>query len=140
MSKNFLTAIVVGAVVLFITGYLIFELALGGFYEANQGSAMGMAGVMRDSPLWLWFILSILAWAAVLALAIGWAGATDAMGAFKIAAVVALLVGLSYHLGQYSWTNLDSLTIAFVDPIISAVHSGISGAVMGIFLGKGANA
>ena len=140
MSKNFMMATVVGAVVLFITGYLIFELALGGFYEANQGSAMGMPGVMRDSPLWLWFILSILLWAAVLALAIGWAGDLDPMGAFKTAAVVAFLVGLSFHLGQYAWTNLDTLTVAGVDSVVSAVHSGIAGAVMGILLGKGTSA
>lgn len=134
MNKNFLTATIVGAVVLFVTGYLIFELALGGFYEANQGSA---TGVMRDSPQWMWFIISLVAWAAVLALALGWSGAEDPASGFRVAAVVGLLVALSFDFAQFAWTNLITLTLAVVDPIVGAGHAGIAGAVMGMMMGRG---
>ncbi len=136
MNKNFLTATIVGAVVLFVTGYLIFELALGGFYEANQGSA---TGVMRESPRWSWFIVSIVAWAAMLALALGWSGAEDPATGFRVAAVVGLLVALSFDFAQFAWTNLMTLTLAVVDPIMVALHAGIAGAVMGMVMGRGSN-
>lgn len=137
MNKNFALATVVGAVVLFVLGYLIFELALGGFYESNVGTA---TGVMRDSPQWLWFIIAVLAWSAVLTLALSWSGSTDAMSGFKAAALIALLIGISFDFGQYAWTNLNTLTFALVDPIVGAIHSGIGGAVIGILLGRGGEA
>jgi uncharacterized membrane protein len=136
VNKNFLTATIVGAVVLFVTGYLIFELALGGFYEANMGTA---TNVMKETPNWMWLIVSILLWSAFLTLALGWAGSTDPASGFKTAAIVSLLVAASYSLGQLGMTNLNTLTLAIADPIAGAIHSGIGGAVIGMLLGKGSN-
>jgi len=47
-AKRFLIGTLVGGVILFATGYLIFELAFGDFYAANAGSA---TGVERDPQL-----------------------------------------------------------------------------------------
>ena len=134
MNKNFAMATIAGAVVLFIVGYLVYGLALESFYASNAGTA---TGVMKEAPEWLWLILSTVAWGATLTLILGWAGSTDPAGGFKTAAIVALLVGISFNFGQYSFTNLSTLTLTLVDPIIGAIHSGIGGAVIGMMLGKG---
>ncbi len=134
MSKNFMMATLVGAVVLFVAGYLLYGLALAGFYESNVGSA---TGVMKETPEWLWLILSMVSFAAVITLVLGWAGAKDPASGFKIAAIFGLLMAVSVDFGQYSMTNLMNLTVTLVDPIVGAIHAGIGGAVIGMMLGKG---
>ena len=47
--KKTLIAIVAGAAVLFVLGGLIYGALLAGFYEANQGSAIG---INREVPIW----------------------------------------------------------------------------------------
>jgi len=137
VSKNFLLATVIGAVVYFVLGYVIYELLLGSFYAGQQGSA---TGVMRDAPLWSWMILSILVFSAVIALILGWAGAKDAASGFKIAALVGLLVSISFDFGQYAMSNLMTMTGTLVDPIVGAIHTGIGGAVIGLMLGRDSQA
>jgi hypothetical protein len=134
VSKNFTMATIAGAVVLFVTGYLIFGWALTGFYESNAGSA---SGVMKESVGWLWIIMSTIAYAALLACILGWAGSKDVAAGFKTAAVVGLLIGISVTWGQYAFTNLNNMTLTLVDPVLGAIHSGIGGAVIGMMLGKG---
>ena len=137
MNSKFLTATVVGAVVLFVLGYLIFGLALTGFYEGNAGTA---TGVDKETPEWLWLILSVLATSVFLVLVLGWRGATDVVAGFKTAAIVGLLWGISLDFGLYSMTNLHTLHLTLVDPIITAIYMGLAGAVIGMLLGRGAPA
>jgi len=133
MNSKFLTAMAVGAVVLFLGGYLIYGLALSGFYESNAGTA---TGVNKESIEWLWLILSTLATAALLTVVLGWRGANDAASGFKTAAIVGLLFAMAVDFGFYSMTNIQTLTVTLVDPIVAVVHMGIGGAVIGVMLGR----
>ena len=133
MSSKSLIAIAVGTVVLFVSGYLIYGLALAGFYESNVGTA---TGVQKDINF-LWLILATVASAALLTVVLGWAGSTDVASGFKNAALVGLLMGFAIELGFYSMTNLHNLTITLVDPFIGAIYFGIGGAVIGLMLGRG---
>jgi hypothetical protein len=135
MNSKFLTATLVGAVVLFLLGFLIFGLALTGFYESNAGTA---TGVDKETPEWLWLILSVLATSALLTLILGWRGAADIAAGFKTGAIVGLLWGFAWDFGIYSMTNLQTLTLTLVDPILSAVYMGLGGAAIGLMLGRGA--
>lgn len=130
-------AILAGAVALFVTGYLIFGLALAGFYESNAGTA---TGVNREAPQFVWLILSTLAFAAVLTVVLGWAGAKDVASGLKTAAIFGLLLGLAIDFGFYSMTNIQNLTITLVNPGGGAIHSEIGGAVIGMMLGRGDSA
>lgn len=130
-------AILAGAVALFVTGYLIFGLALAGFYESNAGTA---TGVNREAPQFVWLILSTLAFAAVLTVVLGWAGAKDVASGLKTAAIFGLLMGFAIDFGFYSMTNIHNLTITLVNPGGGAIHSGIGGAVIGMMLGRGDSA
>jgi hypothetical protein len=47
-TKRILIGTLVGGVAMYVFGYLIFELAFGGFYARNVGSA---TAVLRDTPL-----------------------------------------------------------------------------------------
>ena len=137
MNAKFGMAVLAGAVALFVTGYLIFGLALSGFYESNAGTA---TGVNKETPEWLWLILSTLAFAALLTVVLGWAGAKDVASGLKTAAIFGLLLGFAIDFGFYSMTNIQNLTLTLVDPFLGAVHSGIGGAVIGLMLGRGGSA
>lgn len=134
MNKNFAIAVGAGSVVMFLVGFLLYGLALAGFYEGAAGTA---TGVVKDPPEWLWLILSTVLYTTVLALVLNWAGSKDAVGGFKTAALLGLLMSASFGFGQYSMTNLMTLTAVLVDPFVAALHAGIGGAVVGMMLGKG---
>ena len=69
-----------------------------------------------------------------------WAGATSATAGFKIGALFGLLNGFGIGLTQYGVMNVSNLTATPVDPFVLAVLFGVAGAVVGMMLGRGAEA
>jgi hypothetical protein len=131
--KKFVIGTVVGGIVLFFAGYLIFNTILGGFFAANGGSAMGVA---RD-PMMLWSIaVGCLAFAALICFCMGARAASGLAGGAQTGAVAGLLLAIFVDFVMYGATNVNNLTATIVDPIATAVHGGIGGAVIGLVLSK----
>ena len=137
MNSRFAMATLAGTFVLFVAGFVIFGLALNDFYISNPGTA---TGVNKDAIEWPWLIVSNVANAALLTLVLGWAGSKTAVTGFKAAAIVGLLMAVAFDFGVYSMTNVQSLTITLVDPILVTIQTGIGGAVIGMTLGRGETA
>ena len=132
-AQRFLTATVLGGVTLFLVGFLVYGLALANAYPVSV--------VDREVPLWLWLVLSMFAWAALLTVIIGnWPGASTPGGGFKAAAIVGFLLSVSLGLGFYSMTTLPVSVMSYVDPFVSAIYYGIGGAAIGWWLGRGSPA
>ncbi len=132
-SRRFLTGTVVGGIVIFVLGYLIYGMALKGFYDANMGTA---TGVMRESPM-LWSVaIGSLFQAAFLTVVIGWAGAGSAGAGFRVGAIAGFLVSAAMDFIMYGTNNVSNLTATIVDPLITLVFAGISGAVIAAVAGK----
>ena len=70
-TKRFLIGAVVGLVVFNVLGFLTFDMALGGFYEANAGSA---TGVEREAPIFWAAGVAGLLHGALLVMVMDWAG------------------------------------------------------------------
>lgn len=134
MNAKCLIASIAGAVVLFVGGYILYEPVLGGFIEANMGSA---TGVMRDPPNFLWIAIGQLASGGVLATVLGWKGATDAAGGAKAGAKVGALLAVAFGFVTLGTMNLFTLTWALVDIVVAGVLWGAAGAVVGVMLGRG---
>ncbi len=134
MNTKCLVASVAGAVVLFVGGYVLYELLLGGFMEANMGSA---TGVMKEAPNFLWIVVGQLAAGGVLATALGWAGATDAAGGAKAGAKLGALIAVAFGFVMLGTMNISTLTWALADVVVTGVLWGAAGAVVGIMLGRG---
>ena len=134
MNTKCLVASVAGAVVLFVGGYVLYELVLGGFMSANMGSA---TGVMKESPDFLWIAVGQLASGGVLATVLGWAGATDAAGGAKAGAKIGALLSVAFGFVMLGAMNISTLTWTVVDVVVTAVLWGAAGAVVGIMLGRG---
>lgn len=131
-AKRFVTGTLVGGFTLYVVGYLIFTMALGSFYAANEGSA---TGVDRGGEL-VWAVaLGNLAYAALIMFAIGNRGSALSVGdAAWVGAIVGFLLWFTADFTLYGLTNIANLTRTIVDPLLEIVHGGIGGAVIAAVL------
>ncbi len=136
--KRLIIGTIVGGIVLYILGYLIWELAFADFFAANAGSA---TDVFRDNPV-IWAVaLGTLSYAALLTLAIGTrAGTATIVDGLKIGAIVGFLLWFGSDFIHYGIANISNLTATIVDPLLELIRAGISGAVIVAVLGKIAGA
>jgi hypothetical protein len=131
-TKKFALGTIAGGVAMFITGYLIYGLALRGFYEANM-----INNVSLETPRFLWLILGNLGFAAFYTyIFVKWTGIkTFATGA-KAGAVLGVLLGLGFSLTWYGTANLMTLTGAFVDVVVNGVMTAVVCGVIGMVVGR----
>ena len=132
--KKMIMGTVAGAVAFFLLGLLLYAVILGGFYEANLGSA---TGVMRELPVWWAMLISQLGLAAVVTYVFLHADVATAADGLKTGAVFGLLLSIAISFDLYAVTNWSNATVAFVEPIVSAVRTALAGAVIGWTLGMG---
>ena len=132
--KRFIIGTVVGAITLYILGYLIFDLAFAEFYAANAGSA---TGVVRDNQV-VWAVaLGTVSYAALLTLAIETrAGSATIVEGLMIGALVGFLLWFTVDFIFYGNFNMANLNLTFVDPLLELIRAGIGGAVIAAVLGK----
>ena len=136
--KRLIIGTVVGAITLYILGYVIWELAFVDFFAANAGSATGVA---RDT-LVIWAVaLGTVSYAALLTLAIGTrAGSATIVEGLKIGAIVGFLMWFGVDFIHYGIGNVSNLTATIADSLLELIRAGISGAVIAAVLGKIAGA
>ena len=133
-AKRSLTGALVGAIVLYATGYLIFDLAFANFYSTNVGSA---TGVERGGQLVWAMPVANLTYGALITFAIENRTGILLIGeGAKIGAIVGFLLWCTVDFCFYSTTNIANLTRTVVDPLLEAVHGGIGGAVIAVVLGS----
>lgn len=132
-AEKLVTGAVVGTVAQALFGYLIFDLLFGSFYAANMTVS---ADLMREASL-LWpMVLGNLALAVLVTLAVNQTGSGSLLGGFKVGAIVGFLVWFGVHFNMYSMLTLGNLIVIIVDPFLEAVRTGITGAVIGLVLGR----
>lgn len=133
-TKRFVLAALAGGIVLFMAGGLLYGWALASFFEANQGSAVG---VMRDPPDWVHLALGQLVFGVLLAVIISkWAGVSGLGAGLRIGAVTGLLLGFGIDLTMFGTSNIANITATLVDPFVAMVQFAIGGAAVGLVLEK----
>ena len=132
-AKKLVTGAVVGAVAQMVFGFLIFNFLFASFYEANS---TGAASLMRETPMiWPW-VLGNLSLAVLVALAIDKTGSDSLLQGFKVGAIIGFLVWFGVHFNMYSVIDLWNLTAIIVDPFLELIRTGITGAVIGLVMGR----
>ena len=133
-AKRGLTGTIVGAVVIYGVGYLIFNVLAANYYAAHAGSATGV----NRTPQLIWAVaLGSVTYAAL----ITWAmmrrpGSTSIGQGAMIGAIVGFLAWGTADVTLYGITNINSLTIALLDPCLEAIHAGLAGAAIAAVAGK----
>ncbi len=122
--KKMLVATVAGGLAFFVFGYLIYEVLLGSFYGANLESA---TDVVREVPVAWAMVVSQSGLAAVVTYVFRHAHVSTAGAGLQTGAVFGLLYGIAMAFNLYAVTNWSNVTVAFVEPVVTAVRNGTRG-------------
>ncbi len=134
-AKNQMLATLVGFIVLFLLGWLLYGFLLMDFYAANSGSATGISRT-EDEMIWWALILGNIAQTYLLVYVFSLSNVTSFGSGLKTGAIIGLILGLAINLSMYGTTNFMNLTSALVDPFVSLIMIGLTGGVVGWMLGR----
>lgn len=135
-SKRLTTRAVVGGVVIFVVGYLFWQMLFASFFAAHAGP--GAPAAAQDTVWWA-AIVGTLCYATLVALALEWSGAADTGAAFKTGAIVGLLMWGAVDMIFFAFFGFSDLVGAIADPALEAVRGGVAGAAMSMIGAKGAD-
>lgn len=134
--KQFSIGTLVGAVVLFLLGFLVYAVLFSTFFEANLGSATGVNRA-DDSMVMPVLFLGNIALAGLLTyIYLQWAQISTFMTGLKGGLIIGLLMNLGHNLIMYSTTNIMNITGALVDVVLYTIVIGLTGGVIGLVLGR----
>lgn len=135
-TSKFVIGGVIGGVVFFLLGWLIYGMLLMDFMTQHMSSAA--ASVMRPEAEWPWWAMIIgnIGLGFLLSYVISKSNAAGVSAGAVTGAVVMFLVSFSIDFMMYAQMNLTDLTGVFVDIITSAVIGAIVGAVVGWWNGR----
>ncbi len=130
-NKVWLAALVAG-IVSFLWGWIIFGIALMGFYTANTTVYEGLIREQMNLPV---MFLSNLLWGFLMAwLYSRFAGRKSAVGGLVMGAVIGLLTAAWLDLNFLANWNLYTPALLGVDVLANALHSAGVGAAAGWML------
>nr|WP_299387376.1 hypothetical protein [Allomuricauda sp.] len=132
-SKSNLLATLVGAVVMFFLGYLIWGIAAADFLEQHS-----IVNVMKDPPDMAMIALGNLVGAFIVStLYSKWARGHHSMGhGFQFGAWIGALLGIAVGLIWYATANFMDLTGHLASGILDIIYYGIVGAVIALVYQK----
>ena len=132
-SKSNLLATLVGAIVMFFLGYLIWGMATVEFFEEHT-----LVNVMKEVPnLGLIALANLIAVFALSTLYSKWARGHHSIGqGFQYGAWIGVFVGIGMGLLQYATTNFMDMTAYVVEAVIDIIFYGIIGIVISVVYQK----
>jgi uncharacterized membrane protein len=130
---RFVAAALAGMLTIAVLGGVLYGVIFANLFASNRGSA---TGVMKSPPDLLWVGLAHVPFGVLLTLVVQWRGETNARGGAISGAILGFLMAASYDLSQYGTTNLWTLKLTLVEPLITMVMIGGAGAVVGMVLGR----
>jgi len=134
MIVRFIVSSVVGGIVFFILGFLIYGLALDPWMKANTVQYTGM---LKDPPDFIALGLANIVWAAMVAfVADNWANARDFASGAKVGGLLMFFAVVALDLQFVAFMNLYlNVLVPLVDVVAVTVMGIITGGVIGIVLG-----
>lgn len=140
MNSKVIIAAIIGGIVAFLLGWLLYGILLMDFMASNAGSATGVMKTDPQASDFIFVFLGNVGYALLLAYIFDqWANIRTMITGAKAGALIGLLIGLSYDFLNYGMTNLMNMTGVITDILLSAVMGGVTGAVVGWWLGRGAS-
>jgi hypothetical protein len=126
---------IVGSVLFFLLGWIIYGILLKNFMAANYNQSVYRP--MEDT-IWWAMIVSNLAWGFTVSFVLNWANVTNALTGAKLTVIIGFLLAVSIDLSFYAMTTMiNNLTAILVDIIVYIVMSAIIGATVGWVIGSG---
>lgn len=135
MSTKTLVGGVIGGIVFFLLGWLLYGILLTDTMAQYSNAAcskpmeqMNMGLMVAGNLFWG------LAFSYILS---NWNGTMSVATGGTVGAIVGLLIGVAYDLMMYSTTTMmNSMTGVAIDVVVSAIMCGIAGAAIGWWLAR----
>lgn len=133
--NKILLAGLVGGIVSFFLGWIIYGMLLSGVMEAE--STNNIARPENEMIFWA-MILANLSYGMLYAYIFGrWAGITNWMTGAQAGAIIGLLMGMFFDLLFYGTSNVMTLKGVFIDIVVFAIMAALTGAIVAFVLGYG---
>jgi hypothetical protein len=137
--KKLLTGGIVGGILFFGLGYLIYGNLLAGFMQKHPGTATGVDRAMEDIQF-LYLAIGNLAMGFLLAYIFVKSNVSSLGGGLVTGGVVGALVSVGFNCVMYATTHVTSKTAMAADVAAFTVMCAIVGAVLGMIMGMGKKA
>lgn len=124
---------IVGGIIFFFLGWLIYGMLLVDFMKSNPGI---VSGYEKEMPDMLYLAIGNLASGLLMAYVFIRANVTTLMGGLIMATIMGLLMSVSFDCMMYGTTNLLSKKAIMADVLAATAMFAITGAVVGLLLGK----
>ena len=136
LTNKVLVGGLVGGVVFFLLGWLVYGIIMTDFMTANMNQC---AVLPMEQMVWWAIILSNFAYAFLIAVLIGRTKSYGLVSGALLAATIGMLMGISIDFGQYSMTTMftGGLTAVVVDVAVQTVFAAIGGGIIGAVMGMG---
>jgi hypothetical protein len=134
LNVKILRGTVVGGIVVFLVGWLIYGVLLMDYMKANMNQCTARPeGVM----IWWAMIASQFLSALLLTLVLKWSGAKGIADGLKTGALFGILLGASMDLSFWSMTTLyNNLGVLAVDVVVYTLLMAVMGMVIVLVWGK----
>lgn len=131
--KKLVVGGIVGGILFFFLGWLLYGMLLMDFMKNNPGV---VSGYSKETPDFLYLAIGNLLSGFMMAYIFIKANINTLMGGLIMAAVVGLLMAASYDCVMYATTSLVSKKMMLADVLASTAMSAVAGAVVGLLMGK----
>jgi flagellar biosynthesis protein FlhB len=135
-AKNMVGALLTG-ILIFALGFLIFMLLLGQYFSENM---IQYPGLFRTEPEYISLVLTCLSYACLLTYVFSAAGIAGIQKGFMAGAIIGLLVQINVDTYLYSQMHLMGKKLILIDVALNGLMSGIAGAFLGWWMGRGKTA
>lgn len=137
--KKLLVGGIVGGILYFGLGYLVYGNLLMSFMKNHQGTAMGVDRTMEDFQF-LYLIIGNLLSGFLLAYIFVKANVSTAASGFVTGGIIGLLNSASFNSIMYGVTNIMSKTGMATHVVAATVISAVVGAIIAMVMGMGKKA
>lgn len=124
---------IVGGILFFFLGWLIYGILLMDFMKANPGL---VSGFDRAQPDMMYLAVGNLFSGFLMAYIFTKAGVNTLVNGFITGAIIGLLMAASYDCMSYGLTTLMSKKMILADVLAATALTGIAGAIVGLIMGK----
>lgn len=130
-TQKFIVSGLVGGIVSFVAGYLIYGLVMMDFFTKNAGTA---TGVMRPPAEMVWWalILGCIFMGLTFSYIFSKANINTLASGASTGAVIGLLMTAATDLIMYANSNISNLTGTVVDILTGAILGALTGAAVGM--------
>jgi hypothetical protein len=126
MKTKSILAVLASAVTGFLFGWLVWGIALMGYYQSNM---VQYPGLMKEPPIWSYFLGNLAVGGLFVYALHHLAGITSFSKGVLAAMILTLLSTLPYEIMFYTGMNLYPAPVLVVDLVANTVMGGLMGGV-----------